>query len=353
LFSLLPLNTYALQDGIKTEIKCVVIDAGHGGHDPGTISPDGRIREKNIALAVALKFGRALKKRYPSIKVIYTRSNDHFVKLYERSDIANRNKADLFISLHVNSSRSASARGTETWVMGPNKNERNFELCKTENSVITMENDYKAKYEGFDPDSPESYIIFSLLQNTHLKNSLDFAERVQRKFSTGPITVNRGVKQGGLIVLWRSTMPAVLVELGFLSNYRDRKILTSTKGQNEIAAKLLAAFSEYKGSYEKEYDDSTGGMQKVRPAKNTSEKKQYYSIQVFAASKKVKPSNYGLNENDTEIFMSGPYYKYVTGKYDTPQEANRALKKIRIKFKDAFIVKIYGNPLTLHPYKKQ
>ena len=189
-----------------SRIRRVVIDAGHGGKDPGAISRNGKYKEKNITLSVALELGELIKSNFPDIKVIYTRSTDKYVELSERAAIANRNKADLFISIHVNSAKSTQARGTETFVMGTHKSEANFEVCKLENSVIVIEEDYEKKYEGFNPGSPESYIIFSLLQNVHQEQSIKYAAQVQGQFARGPISVNRGVKQGGLLVLWKTTM---------------------------------------------------------------------------------------------------------------------------------------------------
>ncbi|MBQ1219694.1 MAG: N-acetylmuramoyl-L-alanine amidase, partial [Bacteroidales bacterium] len=230
--------------------KTVVIDAGHGGKDPGCISANRKYYEKNITLSVALKLGALIKKEYPMVKVIYTRSTDKYVDLSARADIANRNKADLFISIHVNATKATQARGTETFVMGTHKNDANFEVCKMENSVITIEDDYEHKYQGFDPSSAESYIIFSLLQNTHLEQSLMFAQQLQTEYKKGPIYVNRGVKQGGLLVLWKTTMPAVLTELGFMSNPKDLSVLVSSQGQNAFAQRLFNAFKLFKKEYE-------------------------------------------------------------------------------------------------------
>ena len=236
--------------GAVSRIRTVVIDPGHGGKDPGAISRNGKYKEKNITLSVALKLGELIKSNYPNIKVVYTRSTDKYVELAQRAEIANRNKADLFISIHVNSAKATQARGTETFVMGAHKSQDNFEVCKLENSVIVIEEDYERKYEGFNPGSPESYIIFSLLQNVHQEQSIRYAAKVQSQFAKGPITVNRGVKQGGLLVLWRTTMPAVLTELGFISNAKDCAVLVSKSGQEQFARKLFNAFASYKKEFE-------------------------------------------------------------------------------------------------------
>ena len=251
LLSLIAPVLLSAQDmGAVSRIRTVVIDAGHGGKDPGAISRNGKYKEKNITLSVALKLGELIKSNYPNIKVVYTRSTDKYVELAQRAAIANRNKADLFISIHVNSAKATQARGTETFVMGAHKSQDNFEVCKLENSVIVIEDDYERKYEGFNPGSPESYIIFSLLQNVHQEQSIRYAAKVQNEFSKGPITVNRGVKQGGLLVLWRTTMPAVLTELGFISNAKDCAVLVTKNGQEQFARKLFNAFVSYKKEFE-------------------------------------------------------------------------------------------------------
>ena len=250
LLVLAQLPIQARQVGDAMRIKTVVIDPGHGGKDPGAISRNGKYREKDITLSVALKLGNLIKASYPDIKVIYTRSTDKAVELSRRAEVANRNKADLFISIHVNSAKATQARGTETFVMGAHKSEDNFEVCKLENSVIVIEDDYQTKYEGFNPNSPESYIIFSLLQNVHQEQSIKYAALVQGQFAKGPIPVNRGVKQGGLLVLWKTTMPSVLTELGFISNSKDCAVLITRSGQEQFARRLFNAFVAYKKNYE-------------------------------------------------------------------------------------------------------
>lgn len=254
----------ARQNGNILKLKTIVIDAGHGGKDAGAISKNGMYKEKDIALSIALKFGAKIKEQYPDIKVIYTRDTDRYVELGERAAIANRNKADLFISIHINSTKGTVATGTETFVMGTHKSQSNFEICKAENSVIVLEDDYQSKYEGFDPGSPESYIIFSLLQNTHLEQSLKFASFIQDNYKKGPIKVNRGVKQGGLLVLWKATMPAVLTEVGFISNSEECMMLTWDQTQNMIASRLLDAFTAYKNDYE-----NFQGVQTTRTGNNS------------------------------------------------------------------------------------
>lgn len=360
------------QESSVSKIKCVVIDPGHGGHDPGTISGGGRYKEKEIVLSVGLKLGSMIKSRFPEVKVLYTRSTDKFVPLAERSDFANRNNADLFISIHVNAVKATSVNGTETFVMGTHKSESNFELCKAENSVIVMEDNYTAKYEGFNPNSPESYIIFSLLQNTHLEQSLKLAELVQKNYKSGPIYGNRGVKQGGLIVLWRSTMPAILTEIGFISNSKDRAVLISKEGQNNIAKKLFNAFCDYKKSYEEDNADinvpsgvqeqqkpqqpnpqQTKPQQQQQPQKSKEQANrpsadggEYYSIQIMSVGKILKknaPDLKGLQ--NYKYLKSGNAYKYMTGRYSSWKEAAKELPAVRKKFNGAFIIHIKNNQI--------
>lgn len=338
------------QNTSASQIRCVVIDPGHGGHDPGTISQGAKFKEKDIVLSVGLKLGSMIKSRYPDVKVLYTRSSDKFVPLAERSDFANRNHADLFISIHVNATGTTSVNGTETFVMGMHKSESNFELCKAENSVIVMEDDYNTRYEGFNPDSPESYIIFSLLQNTHLEQSLKLAELVQKNYKSGPVYGNRGVKQGGLIVLWRSTMPAILTEIGFMSNSKDRAVLISKEGQNNIAKRIFNAFCQYKQMYEEGSTSIQAPAPQKQPAKPqpaSSTESEYYSIQILSVGKilgKNAPDLKGLK--NFRYIKSGNAYKYMTGRYATRKDALADLAAVRKKFSGAFIIHVKNNNIV-------
>jgi N-acetylmuramoyl-L-alanine amidase len=222
----------------------VVIDAGHGGKDPGAIG--SRTKEKTINLAVALKTGRYINENLKDVKVIYTRDDDTFPGLAERAEVANKVKADLFISIHSNSVPDKRFYGAETYVLGQTMDEANLQVAMKENSVITFESDYQTKYEGFDPNSAESYIIFSLMQNTYLKQSTEFATLIQNQFRDRVGRKDRGVKQAGLVVLWRTTMPSVLVELGFISNPDEEKYLMSEQGQDYLASAIFRAFRDYK-----------------------------------------------------------------------------------------------------------
>lgn len=225
------------------KIKTVVIDPGHGGHDSGCLGSSAK--EKHVALAVSLKLGKLIEEKYPDVKVIYTRTTDVFVELHERANIANRNHADLFICVHCNSG-PPSAFGAETFVMGLHKTDDNLAVAKRENSSILLEKDYKANYDGFDPNSPEANIIFSLYQNSFLTQSLKLAALIQQQFEEYGGRYNRGVKQAGFLVLYRTAMPSLLIETGFLTNSTEEKYLNSEKGQQTIATSIYRAFVEYK-----------------------------------------------------------------------------------------------------------
>ncbi len=230
------------------KVDVVVIDAGHGGKDSGTRGK--KALEKDIALKIALKVGSYIEQNIPGVKVIYTRKNDTYVALDERANIANRNKADLFICIHANSMPGGRAIGTETYVMGLHKEESNFDVAKRENSVILMDEDYKERYEGFDPDSPESYILFALTQTAYQESSLLFAKKVEDQFRARAGRSSRGVKQAGFLVLWKTTMPSVLIETGFLSHSTEELFLAGEKGQDLIASGIYRAFKEYKSEVE-------------------------------------------------------------------------------------------------------
>ena len=368
------ISTASAEEGAQNsiKIKTVVLDAGHGGKDTGAISKNGAIKEKDITLSVALKLGKMINSNYPDVKVVYTRKRDEYIELSKRAEIANRNKADLFISIHVNSQKGTTATGTETFVMGTHKSSSNFEICKLENSVIVLEEDYQSKYEGFDPNSPESYIIFSLLQNTHLEQSLKFAALIQDNFKLGPIKVNRGVKQGGLLVLWKTTMPAVLTEIGFISNPAESNQLRRDAVQSQIAARIFNAFAKYKTDYEggapklipdnempsqsAEQQDATvaeSAVQDEQPeakrqpeAKGQPEAKRQpealgkaYRIQILSVTKVLPAGAPDLKgRRDAYYIYANKAYKYCIGEYATREEAAADLPKIRKQFSGAFII---------------
>jgi N-acetylmuramoyl-L-alanine amidase len=231
-------------------LKTVVIDAGHGGHDAGCLGASAK--EKDVALAIALKLGQYIEETFPDVKVIYTRKTDVFIELMERAAIANKAKADLFISIHCNASPNKAAYGTETYAMGLHVSEANLNVAKRENSVILLEENYETNYDGFDPKSTEAYIIFSLYQNVNIDKSLSLASKIQTQFEERVKRFNRGVKQAGFIVLYKTNMPSILIETGFLSNPQEEKFLASDEGQVNVASAIFRAFREYKSEMEKE-----------------------------------------------------------------------------------------------------
>lgn len=226
------------------KISKVVIDAGHGGHDPGTHGK--KYKEKDIALNIALKVGKYIEAYVPGVEVIYTRKDDSYIALDKRAEIANKNDADLFISIHVNSIPNNTTYGTETWVMGLHRSESNLEVAKRENSVILLDENYTERYEGFDPNSAESYILFSLTQDAYYESSIKMAQKVEHQFKTRVGRHSRGVKQAGFVVLYKTAMPSVLVETGFITNSAEEDYLGSERGQDLIASGIYRAFKEYK-----------------------------------------------------------------------------------------------------------
>lgn len=229
-------------------IRKVVIDAGHGGKDPGTHGSFSN--EKDIALKIALELGATIEKYLPDVEVIYTRKDDRFIELIDRADIANKNRADLFISIHCNAIANKYTKGTETWVMGAHKESDNLEVSKRENAVILLEEDYETKYEGFDPNSPESHILFTLYQSAYQENSLNLASKIETQFKDRVGRKSRGVKQAGFVVLYKSSMPSVLVETGFLTHAEEERQLNDPTWQSYIASGIFRAFRDYKEEIE-------------------------------------------------------------------------------------------------------
>lgn len=341
------------------KIRKVVIDAGHGGDDPGAVGK--KSKEKDIALSVALKIGSYIKTAFPEIEVIYTRKTDVFVELYKRAKIANDNKADLFISIHCNASKNPEPSGTESWVMGLHKSQANLEVAKKENAAILYENDYSAQYDGFDPNSPEANIIFSLYQNAYLEQSLNFSSFVQKQFTEKAGRGNRGVKQAGFLVLYKTTMPGTLIEIGFISNPTEEQYLMSESGQNIIASAIYRAFKQYKALLE-------GGISlpenKIAPdtifqqavakdtviaeinadtVKNRQDNRineVFFRVQFTSSSKKKPldlPAFSGLD--NVRYYVQNETYKYTCGNFKTLKEAVDYQHIVQNKgFKDAFVV---------------
>lgn len=247
---LLVLGAFSNINTQSYKIRKVVIDAGHGGHDAGAVGKSSQ--EKNITLQIALELGRLIEKHMKTVKVIYTRQKDEFVTLHGRAQIANKNNADVFISIHCNATpNGATAYGAETYTMGLHTSKHNLEVAKKENSVIFLEKDYQEHYEGFDPKSPESHILLALYQSAYNDNSLKLAKNIQHQFESKVGRKSRGVKQAELLVLWKTTAPSVLVEVGFITHPREEQYLTSQSGQAHIASGIFRAFKDYKEELEK------------------------------------------------------------------------------------------------------
>lgn len=296
-------------------INTVVIDPGHGGKDPGAISPNNNY-EKTVVLKVSLLLGEMIQKNFPEVKVIYTRSDDRFIGLAKRAKIANEIGADLFISIHANAIEIPSANGFETWVLGLHKSQAALEVAKFENSAILMEENNEQTYSEFDPNDPDAYIALSMRQNAFLDQSLILANAIQKDSKLKLGLRNRGVKQAGFMVLYRATMPAVLVELGFLSNPRDEKLLISKSGQIKLANHLFDGFKNYKNKYDNVDESLTKITEEIDNNKltNLSDTGKIYKVQLATSSVKIPilPENFnGLK--DVEVYISGKFYKYTYG----------------------------------------
>lgn len=323
-------STSVLAGGDKDyKIRTVVIDAGHGGKDPGALGKRGK--EKDIALNIALKLGGYIERLLPDVKVIYTRKTDVFVELYKRAEIANTNNADLFISLHVNSNPNPRPKGTETFVMGLHKSTENLDVAKKENSVILKEDNYQAQYEGFDPSSPESHIVFSLYQNANLEQSLSLAANTQSQFKDRVGRIDRGVKQAGFLVLWKTTMPSILIEAGFISNQSEENYLLSKQGQDYIASGIYRAFRDYKLEVERKCSATI--------AVKAAPEEIYFKVQISSSKKSIKidaKKFKGLNNVD-ENLIDG-IYKYTVGRENDVDKIIEVQNEARKKFPDAFVI---------------
>lgn len=320
-------------------LKTVVIDAGHGGKDPGTHGIYSK--EKDIALSIALKLGTYIEENIPEVNVIYTRTSDVFIPLNERAEIANKNKADLFISIHVDGHENKNAYGTSTYVMGLHKTDENLEVAKKENAAILFEDDYSTKYEGFDPNSSESYIIFSFLQNTYLEQSLNYASFVEDQFKNRTLRKSRGVKQAGFLVLWKTTMPSVLIETGYLTNSREEKYLITKEGQEYIASAIYRAFKNYKSTIEAKSHFVTK-VDSILIRKDTSE--ILFRVQIASSRNSVltNPDSFKGLKNVEELKFDD-IYKYTIGSFSDYSEIVNYKKTIEEVYPGAFIIAIEKN----------
>ena len=331
-------------------LRTVVIDPGHGGKDAGCISRDKKTYEKNIALDIAKRLAQKISASYPDVNVKMTRSDDHFVELENRAVFANKSGADLFISVHVNAvDGSTAANGYSIHCLGQSKKKgndlysKNLDLVKRENSVIKLEKNYAATYQGFDPDDPSSSIIFSLMQNAHLGQSLEFAADVAQAMEGGPIKTNRGVSQDPFWVLWRTAMPAVLIEVGFMTNPQDLAVLRSEIGRDQIAQNIYKAFRIYKARYDREeIADQVGNDASVTPGpdRESPEPKVLYGVQVLVSSKDMAESDPFFAGYKPMKLQAGKLFKYVVDVSEKLQDVKKKYPAIQKKFPDSYIVKV-------------
>ena len=348
----------------------LVIDAGHGGHDAGALGTFSK--EKNINLNVALAFGRLVENNCPQVKVIYTRKTDVFIPLHQRADIANRNKADLFISIHTNAlPKGARATGLETYTLGMHRASDNFDVAKRENSVILIEKDYKQHYEGFDPSSSESYIMFEFLQDKNMAQSVELARLVQKRTCAVAARPNKGVKQAGFLVLRETSMPSCLIELGFISTPSEEQFLNSDEGVASMGRGIYQAFCEYLAKYDKSFtvpfkpgedvkqqmtepEKETVKEEKKEEKKETKEEKNnvpqqteapekneapVFKVQILTSSVKLKSGSRQLKgQEDADFYKDGNLYKYTVGASTNYNEIYRLRKQLLDRFPEAFII---------------
>ena len=316
-------------------VKVVVIDAGHGGNDPGAVGITG-VKEKDVTLALALKVGELIEKN-TNIKVVYTRKKDVFVELYKRAQMANNNHADWFISIHCNSVvNNSGVSGTETFVMGLNKTAENLAIAQKENAAILNEEGHQSNYQGFDPTSAEAYIIFSLYQNAYLDQSINLAAAIQSEFK-GVKRQDRGVKQASFLVLYKSAMPSILIETGFLSNKQEEAYLASEKGQTELSVSIFNGFAKAARLEQLDMPDLSKLADTIPADVRTPS--VMYAVQFSTSSREYKKTDPELkNLPDIEILRVGDKYKYTTGKFLSHKDASDLLVKVKQSgFPDAFI----------------
>lgn len=351
----------------------LVIDAGHGGHDTGALGAFSK--EKNINLNVALAFGRYVENNCPDVKVIYTRKTDVFIPLHTRADIANKNKANLFISIHTNAvPRGRIARGLETYTLGMHRAGSNLEVAKRENSVILIEKDYKQHYEGFDPNSSESYIMFEFMQDKNMAQSVELARYVQRRVCASASRQDKGVKQAGFLVLRETSMPSCLIELGFITTSDEEQFLNSSDGIDRLGFGIYQAFLDYKRKYdsgftvpyqaESQQDINIPSVvpQEEKPEKvaapvkaqqepqapvakpetetdkASQESSLIFKVQILASSSRQRISKSKLNGQKSECYEEGGFYKYTVGASEDYDEMVKIRESLVENFPEAFII---------------
>lgn len=360
---LLPSVAFA---GSPLGLRTVVIDAGHGGKDPGAVSPDGKSYEKTFALDIATRLAGKIRVRYPEVEVKLTRADDRFVTLGGRADIANKAGADLFISIHINSSTGSAANGYSVHVLGQSRKKdsdlykANLDMVRRENSVILLDDDYEPGAAGFDPSDPESYIFMTLVQSAYLEQSIAFAQTVSERLASSPFHTDRGVSQDPFYVLWKTSMPAVLIELGFMSNAGDLAILKSSDKREDIAECIFKAFADYKKDYDRSMSvnasevpapaaksvKSSGTMASAKLVKSAGSAKPVesvrYGVQIASLGKRLDRGDSRLLGYEPLFIRSesGKFWRCIIALSSSAQEAKDKCASIRKSYPDCFVVKI-------------
>ena len=356
--SLLLFSTLVGQSPRDYRVHTVVIDPGHGGYDPGNLGTRRySTTEKDIALAVSLKLGGYIKEHFPQVKVVYTRKTDKFVELKKRTEIANEAEADLFISVHCDAFTNNRVHGTTSFVMGLDHEDENMRVAKTENKAILLEENYEENYVGFDPSNPATYISLTMYQKAFLEQSINFAVKVQEQFRERVSRRDRGVKQQPLYVTSRTTMPSVLVELGFLTNPREEDFLNSENGQAYLASAIFRAFRAYKKERESFHFSTVDENQVATNGKGTndtttrgnspSEPEIYYSVQIFTSGyEREKDDSVFEGLEHFAAYRERELYKYYTGKFQSKSKAQSFSDSLRNNgFSDCFVIALKDGEL--------
>jgi N-acetylmuramoyl-L-alanine amidase len=350
-FSILTISSFST--GFKNgKGWVIVIDPGHGGRDPGALGSTSTSREKDINLAIALKTGEYIQKYIKNSTVIYTRKDDSFVDLQERPKIANKVNADLFISIHTNYADSKKVMGAETYIMGTAKDQANLEVAMKENSVMLREEDHSTKYEGFDPKSSESYIMFSLTQKVFQEQSTNLASKVQTEFRERVNRNDRDVKQAGFWVLYKTKMPSILIELGFITNPTEEAYLNSKEGQDYLASSIYRACRDYLNEIDRKSgfssDDKNDTVREADTLSNNDLQSGeiFFMVQVKTSSLRteLKPENFKGLKDITEI-NSNDRFKYASGSFTDYSSAVDYRKKLETVFPDAFVIAVKDNKI--------
>ena len=340
-----------IKKNTNSKIRTIVIDPGHGGHDPGNLGT-GRYKttEKHVALAISLKLGNYIENAFPDVNIIYTRkTNDKFLKLGERTQLANDNNADLFISVHCDAFTNPNAFGAGVYVMGMSKLKANMDIAMKENAVIYLEDGYKENYEGFDPNSPESYIVLSLTQNTHLDQSLHIAEKIEKEFRSLSNSKSRGVKQAPFYVISRVNMPSILVETGFLTNPEEEDFLQSDKGQDNLASAIFRAFKTYKEGFEGTSLIETKvpvvinkeKVKKIIQKNEITNELVIFKVQIGTYLKSMLNDALFVSLDVEQQLLNGTF-KYYVGEETDKVSADKLKSHLKEKgFKGAFVVAFY------------